>query len=135
MTLTCMCVSLVSLRFGPVCIHWPCFLAVLLRSVNITPHLFSGPNLIQSRFAHMRLFLSWSAGQDVHGDAQLLILTADQNATNRRHIAVVAPPTDRDMAQRRNTVVRWIHVDPANARTEEADPGVRGIHATKFGLP
>ena len=39
------------------------------------------------------------------------------------------------MLHRGEPVVRGVHVNPPEARAEEADPGVGGIGAEEFGLP
>src|SRR5258705_7756995 len=58
-------------------------------------------------------------GVYVHGDAQSLVLAADQDAADGADVAVVAAPADGDVSQRRATVVRGVHFQPPQARAEE----------------
>ena len=68
------------------------------------------------------------------GHAQRLPLPTHEHAFQGADVAVVAPPPDGDVAHGRDAIVRRVHVNPADARAVERDPGVRRINTPQLGL-
>src|ERR1035441_4167639 len=86
----------------------------------------------QSIQSIVRVTFPRSEGVYIHRNAQRLVPTADQDAADGTHIAVVSTPPDRGMAQGRKAVVRWAHVYPTDAGKEKPCPGVGRAHAAKL---
>lgn len=61
---------------------------------------------------------------DIHGDVEGVAAGAENDAAHGAHISVVASPTERDVLHGGEDVVRRVHVDPADAGTEEGYPCV-----------
>src|ERR1039458_1393332 len=59
-------------------------------------------------------------GDDIDRHLEGLLLAANEHTADGADIAVVTPPTERDMLQGREQVVGGVHVDPPEAGAEEA---------------
>src|ERR1700681_1555950 len=64
-----------------------------------------------------------------------MIATAENHASERANVAIVAAPREGDVARGGKQIVRRIDIDPAEAVTVKSDPGVRGIGARETWPP
>src|SRR5690349_17925468 len=57
---------------------------------------------------------------------------ADDEAVDRAHVAIVAPPRERDVLDAGYDVVRRVEVDPTRLAGEHGYPGVRRVGADEL---
>src|ERR1700730_9680290 len=72
-------------------------------------------------------------GFDTYLHLDDLFATAQRDAFDRRHIAVVAAPPERDVAVGWTDVIGGIEIQPTAARNEHRYPGVRCVRALICG--
>ena len=81
------------------------------------------------------VFRSFSEWLDVHADRQLMLAASNKNACQRRYVAVIPAPCQRDVILRTNSVVGGIQVHPLSAAKIDGQPCMGSIGADKARLP
>ena len=65
---------------------------------------------------------------------QRMRASAEDQAPQRTHIAIIAAPRERNVSIRRDDVVGGVHIDPADSRAIGRNPRMRSIGADESGL-
>src|SRR5438067_1264491 len=71
-----------------------------------------------------RLVRVW---HDVYRNGHLMCASSKEDASNGRHVGIIATPAQRNIVGGGHSAIRWIEIDPAPIRKIDRDPGVRRI--------